>query len=107
MTITMPAGEPSALIERLIRIETKLDVNNATQLDHEGRLRSLETDNTPGGHLDHETRLRRLEDEVPPGSRNDLETRVRRNERALWVIAGAAAAGGGIVGSILGPIIGN
>jgi hypothetical protein len=105
MTVTLPAGEPSALIERLIRIETKLDVSNTTQLDHEGRIRSLEIDNTPGGHQDHEARLRRIEDEVPPGSRKDLEIRVRRNERALWIIAGAAAAGGGIIGSILGPLI--
>lgn len=105
MTITMPAGEPSALIERLIRIETKLDVNNSTQLDHEGRLRALEEDNVRGGHQDHENRLRRIEDELPPGTRKDLENRVRRNERALWIIAGAASAGGGILGSLIGPLL--
>lgn len=86
MTITVPAGEPSAMIERLIRIDTKLDVALAQQADHEGRIRALEQDNSPGGHQDHETRIRRM-------------------ERSLWLLAGAAAAGGGIVGSIVGPLL--
>lgn len=60
-------------LERLIRIETKLDM---TQLDHEGRIR------------DHENRIRRM-------------------ERFQWLLAGASAAGGGIVGSIIGPLIGQ
>jgi hypothetical protein len=75
-----------ALFERLIRIETKLDVANAYQVDHEGRIRALENDNTPGGHLDHENRIRRL-------------------ERAVWLAAGAAAAGGGVIGQLIAPLI--
>ncbi len=83
MTITLPRGRT---LERLIRIDTKLDVALAQQADHEGRIRSLEQDNTPGGHSDHETRIRRL-------------------ERSVWIAAGAAAAGGGILGSIVGPLL--
>lgn len=81
-----PTSDDLALFERLIRIETKLDVANGSQLDHEGRIRTLEQDNTPGGHTDHESRLRRL-------------------ERSAWLLAGAAATGGGILGSIVGPYI--
>jgi hypothetical protein len=84
--MTVAAGDPSPLIERLIRIETKLDVTNAAQLDHEGRIRALETDNTPGGHLDHESRIRRL-------------------ERSVWLAAGAAAAGGGVIGQMIAPLL--
>lgn len=87
MTMTS-AGEPSAMIERLIRIDTKLDVALAQQADHEGRIRALEEDNVRGGHHDHESRIRRL-------------------ERSAWLLAGAAAAGGGVVGSIVGPLLGN
>lgn len=90
-TAPVPIPPPShdfALLERLIRIETKLDESRGAETDHEARIRTLEQDNTPGGHQDHETRIRRL-------------------ERSVWVMAGAAAAGGGIVGSIVGPLIGH
>ena len=83
-----PTSDELALFERLIRIETKLDGYNTNATDHETRLRALEQDNVPGGHLDHESRIRRM-------------------ERSLWLLAGAAAAGGGIVGSIVGPLIGQ
>jgi hypothetical protein len=76
------------LIERMIRIETKLDVARENHSDHEMRIRTLEVDNVQGGHQDHETRLRRV-------------------ERSIWLIAGAAAAGGGLVGSVIGPMIGG
>lgn len=81
-----PTSDDLALFERLIRIETKLDVANGNAIDHEARLRALEQDNVPGGHLDHESRLRRV-------------------ERSLWVIAGAAAAGGGVVGQLVAPLL--
>jgi len=84
--MTLPAEQTPALIERMIRIETKLDVFNQNGADHESRIRVLETDNTPGGHQDHEGRIRRL-------------------ERSVWLAAGAAAAGGGIVGQIIAPLI--
>ena len=86
--MTVPAEQLPGLIERMIRIETKLDIANERHLDHEGRIRALEQDNTPGGHQDHESRIRRM-------------------ERSLWLLAGAAAAGGGIVGSLVGPLIGS
>lgn len=90
MTVGPIPMQPSdiALLERLIRIEAKLDESRGAETDHEARIRALEQDNTPGGHQDHETRIRRL-------------------ERSVYLIAGAAAAGGGIVGSIIGPLIGN
>lgn len=86
--MSVPVEQMPGLIERMIRIETKLDVYNDGHQDHETRLRVLETDNTPGGHQDHETRIRRM-------------------EKSLWLLAGVAAAGGGVVGSIIGPLIGS
>lgn len=86
--MTVPAEQLPGLIERMIRIETKLDVANGNHQDHENRLRTLENDNVLGGHQDHESRIRRL-------------------ERSVWLAAGAAAAGGGILGSIVGPLIGQ
>jgi hypothetical protein len=81
-----PTTDELALFERLIRIETKLDGYNTNSTDHESRIRVLEEDNVRGGHLDHESRIRRL-------------------ERSVWIAAGAAAAGGGIVGQLLAPLI--
>jgi hypothetical protein len=81
-------GDEMALFERLIRIETKLDVANTYQVDHEGRIRALENENTPGGHLDHENRIRRL-------------------ERSVWIAAGAAATVGGVLGQFIAPLIGG
>jgi len=86
--MTVPAEQLPGLIERMIRIETKLDTYNGNHADHEMRLRLQEQEYAPGGHKDHEGRIRRL-------------------ERSVWLAAGAAAAGGGIAGSILGPLIGN
>lgn len=86
--MTIATGDPGPVIERLIRIETKVDVVNTNSADHEARLRVLEADNTPGGHLDHETRIRRL-------------------ERSVWLLVGAASAGGGVVGSLVGALLGG
>jgi hypothetical protein len=84
--MTVPAEQLPTLIERMIRIETKLDVMNANHADHEARIRGLEVEYTPGGHQDHETRLRRL-------------------ERSLWLMTGAAGAAGGIVAQLVAPLI--
>lgn len=86
--MTVPAEQTPLLVERMIRIETKLDVFNNSYQDHENRIRALEQDNTPGGHMDHESRIRRL-------------------ERSVWLAAGAAAAGGGVVGQLVAPLIGG
>jgi hypothetical protein len=85
---SIPQHDPNVL-ERLIRIETKLDDSRHSDADHEARIRALEAER----HPDHESRL------------NDHETRLRRAERSLWIAAGAAAAGGGVLGSMLGPLI--
>jgi hypothetical protein len=61
----------------LVRIETKLDLALTRVDDHEARMRALEK----------------------PG---ELERRVRFLEYAIWVAAGVAAAGGGVLGTVLG-----
>lgn len=90
----MPANPPSVegvVLERLIRIETLLTTVHSQDADHEARIRALEGER----HPDHELRL------------NDHETRLRRAERSLWIAAGFAAAGGGVLGSIVGPLLGQ
>jgi hypothetical protein len=73
--------------------------------DHEGRMRLLEGRPAPDKDLsDHEARLRVLEarpiDPSIPG-------RVRALERFRWLVTGAAAAGGGVVGGIVTAILGG
>lgn len=36
---------------------------------------------------------------------DDHETRIRRLERAVWIAAGAAMAGGGVLGAIASQIL--
>ena len=36
--------------------------------------------------------------------RQDQEDRIRRLERAVWIFSGAAAAAGGVIGSVLGSL---
>lgn len=88
----MSAEATRPVLERLVRLETNLDVsrNSCTDhlADHEARLRALERDKSPGAHEDHESRIRRL-------------------ERSWWRLTGAAAAVGGVLGSIAGPLIGH
>lgn len=40
-------------------------------------------------------------------SNADHETRLRRLERALWIAVGAAGVGGGVIGQLLAPLIGQ
>lgn len=93
--MTMPNAAPqpfdAGTLERLIRIESKLDDQRHMDADHEARIRALEAER----HPDHELRLA------------DHETRIRRMERSVWIAAGAAAAGGGILGSFLAPLLGQ
>lgn len=67
MTTGTPTPDDFAQFERLVRIETKLDLANASATDH--------------------------------------ETRIRRLERSMWLAAGAAAAGGGLIGQLIAPLI--
>jgi hypothetical protein len=68
------------VFERLVRIETKLDLSNGADTDR----RRFEDER----HADHENRIRRL-------------------ERSAWLLAGAAAAVGAAGGSLLAPLIGG
>ncbi|MEV1199471.1 hypothetical protein [Microbispora rosea] len=37
----------------------------------------------------------------------DHETRIRKLERVVWIAAGAAAAGGGVVGAVIRQAVGG
>ncbi len=60
---------------------------------------------------DHENRLRVLEQREDSseviGDVQDHETRIRGLERALWLVAGLAAGGGGVAGSIVTKLLGG
>lgn len=83
--------EYGELQERMTRVETKLD---------------LVLGQLTGTHQDHEIRIRGLEQRVDPTS-GDHEFRIRKLERVMWIVAGAAATGGGAVGSLVASLIGS
>ena len=97
--MTLPAEQLPGLIERMIRIETKLDVIGQNHTDHEGRLRLLEASSAAVANIEG-----RLQSGVT--TFNDHESRLRSLERRMWVTAGVALLGGSVVGAVLGPILG-
>lgn len=72
------------LAERIVRVETKLDVST-------DRLNA------------YETRLTAVEKSIPD---QDHETRLRKLERAIWIASGTALAGGSAAGAIISNITG-
>ena len=74
------------VIERLARMEVKLDNLTLTDANHDKRIDLVES--KLGPNADHETRLRKL-------------------EKTMWIIAGAAAAGGGTAGGLIATLVGG
>lgn len=99
MVMTVPAEQLPGLIERMIRIEAKLDTYNQNHADHEGRIRLLEE---RSGKLDA------IEGRLQSGVTTfaDHESRLRGLERRMWVAAGVAMIGGIIAGAVVGPALG-
>lgn len=89
--MTAPGGEYGALRDRLVAVETKLD---------------LVLERLGDGHSDHEARIRALEQRVDP-SNVDHEARIRRLERMVWLAAGAASAAGGALGAWMSAVAGG
>lgn len=101
--MTVPAEQLPTLIERMIRIEAKLDTYNQNHADHEGRIRLLEE---RSGKLD--VIEGRLQSGVTTFS--DHESRLRGLEQFRWKQAGAYATVGivgGLLGSFVGPLLGH
>lgn len=97
--MTVPAEQLPSLIERMIRIETKLDTYNQNHADHEGRMRSVEGALGTVSHIEA-----RLNSGVATFA--DHEQRLRGLERRMYVTAGVALLGGGFVGAVVGPLLG-
>ncbi|MDX3006746.1 hypothetical protein PWY87_34080 [Kribbella solani] len=97
--MTVPAEQLPSLIERMIRIEAKLDTHNQTGADHEGRIRLLESAAAQQASIDA-----RLQTGVQTFA--DHETRLRSLERRMWITAGVALLGGLIAGTVIGPLLG-
>jgi len=83
-------ADPQTL-ERLVRIETKLDYMTDTFRSLEKRLDS------------QDVKIETVEKSIPD---QDHETRIRKIERAMWIVAGLAAAGGGTAGGLVSQIFG-
>lgn len=77
-------SDPQTL-ERLVRIETKMDF-------------------VVDSFKSQETRITALENRVPDP---DHESRIRKIEKTLWTIAGAAAVAGGTAGGLISQILGG
>lgn len=73
----------SGLGDRLTRLEVKIDHVYEKSASLEARIGRLELGSVP--NPDHESRLRKL-------------------ERFVWLIAGAAALGGGVIGNLISSI---
>lgn len=99
MVMTIPAEQLPSLIERMIRIEAKLDTYNQNHADHEGRIRLLE---------ERSGKLELIEGRLQSGVSTfaDHESRLRGLERRMWVAAGVAMLGGIIAGAVVGPALG-
>lgn len=99
MVMTVPAEQLPGLIERMIRIEAKLDTYNNNHADHETRVRVLE---------ERSAKLDIIEGRLQSGVTTfaDHEARLRGLERRMWLTAGVALLGGGFVGAVLGPLLG-
>lgn len=74
------------ITERLVRMETKIDFVSERLAHNESRLLSLEK-LVGNGTADHEVRIRKL-------------------EKFVWLAMGFAAAGGGVVGSLMTNLMG-
>lgn len=72
-------------LERLVRIETKIDYMGDMIKGQDSRINSVES-------------------RVPDP---DHEARIRKIERAMWIVAGLAAAGGGTAGGFISQILGG
>jgi hypothetical protein len=97
--MSLPAEQLPSLIERMIRIETKLDTYNQNHADHEGRMRTVEGAVGSMAHI--EARLN-----TGVATFADHESRIRGLERRMYVTAGVALLGGGILGAVIGPVLG-
>lgn len=97
--MTVPAEQLPTLIERMIRIEAKLDTYNSNHADHEMRIRVVEA---------NASNLELIRTQLANGVTTfaDHETRLRGLERRMWITAGVALLGGGFVGAVLGPLLG-
>ena len=97
--MSIPAESVPSLVERMIRIEAKLDTYNQNHADHEGRIRLLEE---RAGKIDN------IEGRLQTGVQTfaDHENRLRGLERRMWLTAGVALLGGSFVGVVLGPLLG-
>lgn len=97
--MTIPAEQLPTLIERMIRIEAKLDTYNGNHADHETRIRVVEA---------NQANMELIRTQLANGVTTfaDHETRLRGLERRMWITAGVALLGGGFVGAVVGPLLG-
>lgn len=103
--------------DMLIEVKTRLDVLIAQTTgghnDHEARIRVLELRGDPNAvDADHEHRIRALEGRDDPDVEqskqlHDHEGRLRKLERAVWIVAGLAAALGGGLGGYISSLLGG
>ena len=103
------------LMDRLTEVGRAIDAQSAAINSQAvafaslaGEVRTLMTrvDSSERDRDDHEHRIRELEHR-PVTDERDHEDRLRKIERMIWIAAGGALAGGGLIGTVAGKLLGG
>ena len=103
-----PENVLAALVTQIAALATSIQDQRVTLATVAGDVKSVlsRQDGADKDRDDHETRLRMLE-QRPVTDEKDHEDRLRKIERMIWIAAGGALAGGGLIGTVAGKLLGG
>jgi hypothetical protein len=98
----------AALVTQIAALATSIQDQRVTLATVAGDVKSVlaRQDGADKVRDDHEVRLREIEHR-PVTDERDHEDRLRKIERMIWIAAGSALAGGGLIGTIAGKLLGG
>ena len=103
-----PENVLAALVTQIAALATSIQDQRVTLATVAGDVKSVlsRQDGADKDRDDHETRLRLLE-QRPVTDEKDHEDRLRKIEHMIWIAAGGALAGGGLIGTVTGKLLGG
>ena len=98
----------AALVTQIAALAASIQDQRVTLAGVAGDVRAVlsRQDGADKDRDDHETRIRILEHRPAPNEK-DHEDRLRKIERMIWIAAGGALAGGGLIGTVAGKLLGG